>query len=450
MANRETTEERLAKDPLLVDASPTKSFFVSIITRDIQLDDAIADLVDNCIDGAKRLRKGSDSLQGLWVKVVVNSTGFSIEDNCGGIPLEIARRYAFKFGRDKDYQTTDFSVGQFGVGMKRALFKLGTHFTVDTVEPEHSYKIDVPVIQWLTEEEWDFRVSELAEGTFETENLGTTITVDNLHPSVALTFGQDWFKRELRTKIQRVQQSFLRAGLDIFFNGETIIPNVWGLKDGEGIEPFFERYADDFGGAHPVRTRLYAGVGEPDRVGAGWYIFCNGRCIVEADQSALTGWGETGDGGIAIPRYHAQFARFKGYAFLDCQSAELLPWNTTKTSIDVENPAYRRLLGRMVDATRPVIDFLNKLDSEMDFEADERELSVSVAKAEYRAVESLAERAAFTFTASEKQKTKNVAISYKKPPEQVDRLKEELGVSSNRDVGLKTFEFAWQRLVEEE
>jgi hypothetical protein len=30
-----------------------------------------------------------------------------------------------------------------------------------------------------------------------------------------------------------VQQSFLRAGLDIFFNGETIIPNVWGLKDGE-------------------------------------------------------------------------------------------------------------------------------------------------------------------------------------------------------------------------
>lgn len=33
-------------------ASPTKQFFVSMLTRDISLADAILDLLDNCLDGA--------------------------------------------------------------------------------------------------------------------------------------------------------------------------------------------------------------------------------------------------------------------------------------------------------------------------------------------------------------------------------------------------------------
>ena len=37
-----------------VKAGPTKDFFVSMITRDIQLSDAIVELIDNSIDGIKR------------------------------------------------------------------------------------------------------------------------------------------------------------------------------------------------------------------------------------------------------------------------------------------------------------------------------------------------------------------------------------------------------------
>ena len=38
-----------------VDASPVKSFFVQMLTRDIELSDAILDLLDNCIDGILRV-----------------------------------------------------------------------------------------------------------------------------------------------------------------------------------------------------------------------------------------------------------------------------------------------------------------------------------------------------------------------------------------------------------
>ena len=35
-------------------ANPTKAFFVSMITRDITLEDCILDLIDNSVDGAWR------------------------------------------------------------------------------------------------------------------------------------------------------------------------------------------------------------------------------------------------------------------------------------------------------------------------------------------------------------------------------------------------------------
>lgn len=37
-----------------VSARPTKNFFVGMFTRDIELQDAILDLLDNCVDGIQR------------------------------------------------------------------------------------------------------------------------------------------------------------------------------------------------------------------------------------------------------------------------------------------------------------------------------------------------------------------------------------------------------------
>ena len=42
-----------------VDARPVKSFFVDMLTRDIELVDAILDLLDNCVDGILRQKKNS-------------------------------------------------------------------------------------------------------------------------------------------------------------------------------------------------------------------------------------------------------------------------------------------------------------------------------------------------------------------------------------------------------
>ena len=40
----------------IIEGSPTKQFFIDMITRDISIEDAIMDLIDNSIDGANRMR----------------------------------------------------------------------------------------------------------------------------------------------------------------------------------------------------------------------------------------------------------------------------------------------------------------------------------------------------------------------------------------------------------
>src|ERR1051326_3239626 len=86
-----------------VPSHPEKDFFISMLTRDIDLQDAILDLLDNCVDGAIRTRGKEkteiDSFDGFWAHIKFDEEKFIIEDNCGGIPWELAKEYAFCLGK---------------------------------------------------------------------------------------------------------------------------------------------------------------------------------------------------------------------------------------------------------------------------------------------------------------------------------------------------------------
>lgn len=107
--------------PQKADASPTKTFFVRMLTRDITLDDCILDLVDNSIDGAWESsgEKPSalivdEALADYSIEITVDSERFKISDNCGGITLEEAVNYAFTFGRKPTERQAEYSVGVYG------------------------------------------------------------------------------------------------------------------------------------------------------------------------------------------------------------------------------------------------------------------------------------------------------------------------------------------------
>ena len=65
-----------------------------MITRDISIEDAIIDLLDNSIDGANKINP--DNYSGLYIDLIINNNEFTISDNCGGFSLETEQKYHLK------------------------------------------------------------------------------------------------------------------------------------------------------------------------------------------------------------------------------------------------------------------------------------------------------------------------------------------------------------------
>src|SRR5262249_28333925 len=70
----------------------------------------------------------------------------------------------------------------------------------------------------------------------------------------------------------------------------------------------------------------------------GWTIYCNDRAILIADQSSKTGW----DG-----KFHSEFYGFVGIVEFFSADPSKLPWSTTKTDVDLNNPSYQAALKDM-------------------------------------------------------------------------------------------------------
>ncbi|WP_445279923.1 ATP-binding protein [Streptomyces sp. DSM 118148] len=356
-----------------VQASPEKRFFIGMLVKDIELLPAILDLVDNSVDGARRL-KGDGPYDGLEVEISIDAERFEIRDNCGGIPLDVAREYAFRFGRPQSVKGTEGSVGQFGVGMKRALFKLGKYFTVDSRAENTHFRLSVDVEEWAqqTDPDWSFNLSHVDED-FDPEGdqpRGTHIVVENLHDTVAEDFASSQTVGNLRYQLRLRHRVAMDRGMRIVLQGEAVTPFVPQLQQSDVVRPLFRQLTlnED---EKPVNVKIYAGVthvGGPDdddqaelfprEKDAGWYVFCNNRLLIAADRTTLTGWGD------GLPVYHPQYRRFRGYVFIDSAYNELLPWNTTKTGVDQDSRVWRKISTEIKAAGSEVIQMLNKVKSE--------------------------------------------------------------------------------------
>ncbi len=425
---------------LLVEAAPTKDLFIYMLTRDINLIDAIVDLTDNSIDGARRLRS-DDRYDDLWVRIEATQKHFKITDNCGGLDEDTARHYAFRFGRPPGMPSTRHSVGQFGVGMKRSLFKLGRKFQVESRTDTGYFRIEVNVDEWKERPEWEFRFDELAPQppTDYPDATNTRITVTDLYESVAESFGLENFLNHLRSRLKYSQREAIAKGLTISLNKLAIEEaTIYFLQSDELKVANRENTIE---GNSPMNIRLLTGVAASDPNSAGWHVFCNGRLVLQADKSLTTGWGE--NSGTTIPVYHNQFARFRACAFFDCDDAGLLPWNTTKNGVNMDSLSYTSARLQMIMMMRPVIDFLNKLDMEKNQDDKPLENAINNAKLVSLSEVIPAERFEIVVKVSpQKPSTRN--ITYSRPAEDIERVRDILGAKTLREVGEKTFDYFYE------
>lgn len=467
-------ENNSKKLDLTINASPTKEFFISILVRDIKLVDAIADLVDNCVDGARRLRPEIEEFQlvasnstqqnissnkkysGLKIEIKFSRDSFSILDNCGGISLDIAQNYAFRFGRPEGMPPTKGSVGQFGVGMKRSLFKIGNKFEIKSTVHDADFELDIDVKNWKTsltedgKEKWEFDFKTLNKNVnHDLDKCGTEIKIIDLYPVIAEEFSNKIFENRLFDTIQSAHEQSIKEGLEIEINGYQIQHHLSTLLVSNEIKPIkiIKEYvvSDTISNSNvKVIAKIYAGISEQKLDEAGWYVICNGRQILRADKTKITGWDDVVNE-EKLPKAHYQFARFRGYIFFESDNASALPWNTMKNTVDSESSAYQAAKLEMGIAMRQIINFLNKVDSEND--STDTTLQVAISQARPSPLTSVSN--ATTFLYPQVTTTNFIAgpvkINFTRTYEEVEFAKNFFDVVSAKAVGNSVFEYFYER-----
>lgn len=361
--------------PSTVSAEPNKDFFVHMLTRDIELGDAILDLLDNCVDGIIRsgAPKGSQPYKKYYAKITLTPQKFSIEDNCGGIPLELAKTKAFHMGRPPGHHESAATVGMYGIGMKRAIFKIGQKCEVRSRNGNDAFGVEISKA-WLSDaKNWLLPIKKLSLNTVR--DAGTTISIEELRPEVSRRFDQtkDAFVKDFVTFVSQHYSIILEKGFRVSINDTTVKPSPFKLlsvnkvpsKSKSSLAPYvFQGLIH--GVDVTVAVGFYRRMPDEDEVesekeekaskdDAGWTIVCNDRVVVYRDKTRLTGWGEAG-----VPNYHGQFIAISGIVVM--QSADLwkLPLTTTKRGIDPSSETYSVVKDFMREGMKYFTRFTNR------------------------------------------------------------------------------------------
>ena len=358
--------------PTEVNARPSKEFFVKGLTRDIHLKDAILDLLDNCVDGVVRQTQGKARngrpYKDYWAKITASPTQFAIEDNCGGISKQLAINNVFRLGRPDQERDRDIpTVGMYGIGMKRALFKLGTHSIVTSKNNDDAYKVEISP-EWLDNDVWTL---EMQDAKVDWEYDGTSIVVGQLHANIAEQFGKkNTFLDDLQKEISSLFALIMKKGLAVYLNNVLIEPVHLVIfapadyKNDLSIRPYaYKETVND------VDIRIVVGFYRkpPDddeleeeeqiarkTVEAGWTVICNDRIVLSRDRTPLTGWGMAN-----VPHYHPQYGSIAGVVRFSSNNSFNLPINSTKRGLDTSSSVYWHALNYMMEGTKKFTDFTN-------------------------------------------------------------------------------------------
>ena len=359
-------------------ANPAKAFFIDMLTRDISLEDAILDLLDNCVDGALRASQGTKvkkKFSGYHAEITLSNNRFAITDNCGGIP-EKNLKYAFMHGRPPEQENDGIAtVGIYGIGMKRAIYKLGDEAIVAT--KCKSLVCEVPFSKpWMSSNSWTLPLQGTKQ-QFESD--GTIVEVTSLRAEVRQAFGLGLkdFESRLRELIGEHYAYIIGDGfsvsinkkkvkgkpIDLSFqdvdkNATVMQPYFWQLET-EGVRVFL---AVGFYAEPPSKSEIDEETSEEENwksEHSGWTVLCNHRVVAYCDKTFLTGWGDK-----PIPRFHPQFNAIRGIVVFESDNAALLPTTTTKRGLDTGKALYAEVKNVMKDGLRLFIDSTNKWKGE--------------------------------------------------------------------------------------
>lgn len=434
---------------------PTKKLFIDVLTKDIPIRHCILDLLDNSVDSYTR-HAYQDKRS---VKVAWDRSHFEVWDDCGGVSKDQLRNQVFRPGLS-DLAARARTIGVYGIGLKRAIFRLGRVIVFETDDGVDYCRLVIDVDAWVSkpDDDWDLDLTETSASRLTSgQKPYTRITVTRLTDEAGESLTTD-FEKVLKERIGIYYSRFIQDGNIAFYvNDELQAGFEIKMNVSDDYQPVRAEYQYD-GVSMDIRCWIDLKGAEEKRrefeIGRkGWNIYMNRRLVILDDTSEKTGWrGEK----PFLPKYHQIYHEFRGIVFIAADDPSRLPINTSKDDFDTDTRVYTHLTLKMSEVARPLIDYLSEKyhKEKTTIEDGESALATSAAQAvDQQSGKNLREltidTAQYTSVFSPPTKpaappgVKLTSIQYQKPRDKVDLVKSVLEVRTNQEVGSITFDYFW-------
>lgn len=432
---------------------PTKKLFIDVLTRDITVKDCIFDLLDNAVDSYTRNRL-ADTRQ---VRLSFDSEHFEIIDYCGGISKNRLLNEVFRFGF-LDLGVRENTIGVYGIGLKRSIFKMGGKILLETDDGNDYCKLCIEVDEWIRDDkDWGIDLTDTSSSRLNGTQPYTLLRITDLGNEASDLFRSPEFETTLREHASIYYSLFTNKGeVEICVNGESLAGFEIRVCGGDDYRPV--RFCETYDGVQ-IEIICWLDVSDiearrkkREKGKIGWNVYMNRRLVILDDTSPDTGWKGARP---YLPQYHSIYHQFVGVVFLSTDEPHKLPVNTSKNRFDTGSRIYQHLIISMCDVARPIIDYLSdkyeRSKEQMDIaeEVAVKDMLDDAKELRPRLRESALADAEYADqfvppAAAVRPKTAEATVLYKKPRDRVDLVKAILGVTSNREVGAETFEYFWE------
>lgn len=340
---------------LEVQFNPAPAYLFDYLTADIQTSECIFDLIDNSIDAARSIMSARsndgnasfpDDYSGFRIDITLSSEKVVIHDNCSGISETVFANLAFRAGEKSQHP---FGIGHFGVGLKRAILKIGNRCTVETDDGKANLTLAFTRADLDQSADLKLPASKLPSHG----SRYTTISVDDIKPDTKREIASLRWNTTTIDNIGRRYGLFIRKGLVIAVNEDEVKAFAPQPAETQYIE--LQSFSDEI---HGVHVDIVAGVHEQYRFGKnakgeigadpdnlathklianeyGWYVVCNDRVILLHDTSYKTGW---------TTNWHPEYSGFVGWVTFRSKDPSLLPWTTKKSDILENSEVYEEIV----------------------------------------------------------------------------------------------------------
>jgi len=432
-------------------ANPEKRLFISLITRDIGLTDAIIDLTDNTVNAAMKemnnpfstaadfhkVFAGTNPRIRTTIRITISNDSIVVVDDASGMDFPSARDEIFRFGHSADHSNSRDRLSVYGIGMKRALFKIGNNISIISDHKKGGFSLNLDVGKWAQKPElpWGFPIAERPKNPAKT---GTKIEIKSLHPEIARRIKDGKFEDDLIEKLAKVYSYFVGRIVNIYVNNRRVDATQFELGSNFSHENFK---------SNGVGCSITAGLAKTSTDNfradtAGWFVFCNFRTVIYGDKTQLTGWGSL------LPLFQPKHRPFLGIVSFTAADPELLPWTTTKGSINEDNIVWQEAKAKMAASAKPIIHLLDTRYSSGGTDIAPQQL------AELSGATSNVFDAAIskqrTFLLPTKAPPKEVKVQYNAKVEEIEKIRKHLSRSklSASAIGRKTFDHYLKNEVE--